>query len=68
MNSFHFELAYALNPWYDPHTMTNDAFQQGYQAFLEGQEIDTNPFQDNTDEYLDWESGWVTAADEANAE
>lgn len=65
MQSFRFELANALNPWYDPHTM-NDIYNSGYLAFQEGLELSDNPYDFGNDNYDAWESGWVLAADEDN--
>ena len=65
MKFFFFELACAFDPWYDPHTMSNnDAFDKGYQAFLDGQDVLDNPFQENSDEWEEWEAGWCAASDE----
>lgn len=43
--------------------MDDAAYQQGYVAFVEGYEFSDNPFQDDSDEYDSWASGW-SAADE----
>lgn len=43
--------------------MKNTPYDSGYQAYFDGLDIDANPFKDGTDDYEDWESGWVTAAD-----
>lgn len=51
--------------WYDPHTMT-DNFESGFQAYLDGQELESNPFPEGSDEYFDWEAGWVAASDQDN--
>jgi hypothetical protein len=44
--------------------MDDTAFQEGYVAFREGFELSDNPYNEGSDEYDSWESGWVTAADE----
>lgn len=38
-------------------------FDQGYEAFLDGQDVDANPFELETDEWLDWRRGWYSASD-----
>lgn len=38
-------------------------FQAGYEAYLEGDDLDTNPFELESDEWLDWRRGWYAAAD-----
>ena len=44
--------------------MESQAYDKGYQAYLEGESLDGNPFQDQTDEFYDWEGGWVAASDQ----
>ena len=42
----------------------NDSYARGYMAYKEGLELSDNPFQDDTEDYLSWEAGWVSASDE----
>ena len=41
-----------------------NAYDKGYQAFTDGMGIDSNPFENGSDDFFDWESGWVSAADD----
>lgn len=38
-------------------------FDAGYEAFLDGQDIDSNPFEPETDDWEDWRRGWYSASD-----
>jgi len=40
----------------------DNSYDQGYQAFLEGLDLESNPFQEGTEEHDEWESGWVNAS------
>ena len=37
------------------------AFNEGFEAFLEGLSDDTNPYQNGTALHYEWESGWDSA-------
>ena len=34
------------------------AFQQGYNAYLDGEAIWENPYEEYTSDYDDWKNGW----------
>ena len=40
---------------------TNDAFDEGYDAYWDGVDVSGNPHEDDMDEYRSWEDGWRTA-------
>ena len=44
--------------------MPETPYDKGYQAYLEGSTLEANPFQAPSDEYYDWEGGWVAASDQ----
>ena len=44
--------------------MSNNAYDKGYQAYLDGQDLENNPFEDGSDEFFEWEGGWVAASDD----
>ena len=44
--------------------MTNTPYDQGFQAFLEGLDQESNPYDSGTDDFYDWEGGWVAASDQ----
>lgn len=41
------------------------AFEDGYDAFYEGLELIENPYKMTTDQYGEWEAGWLSANDYA---
>lgn len=43
-------------------------YDDGFEAFHNGTDLDANPFQEDTDDYYEWEAGWVTASDEEENE
>lgn len=45
------------------HSHMDNAYDQGFQAYQNGESIDSNPYQDDTDDFYDWEGGWVAASD-----
>lgn len=46
----------------------DNPYDKGYQAFTDGQELDSNPFQEGTEEADEWESGWVNASADQDSE
>lgn len=42
----------------------NDAYDKGQQAYNDGQDLSSNPFEEGTDDFYDWGGGWVAASDE----
>ncbi|MGA2063281.1 MAG: hypothetical protein ABSG67_22655 [Thermoguttaceae bacterium] len=40
---------------------TNDAFEEGYDAYWEGVDVSDNPYEEDTDEHCSWEEGWRAA-------
>ena len=51
---------------YDPHTMNEDNYNDGYQAYQDKLSLDDNPFEDGTEAYSEWETGWVVASSDDN--
>lgn len=41
-----------------------DAYAEGADAFLAGRPESDNPYDDDTDDQLDWNDGWNSAAEE----
>jgi ribosome modulation factor len=40
---------------------SNEAFQEGYDAYWDGVDISDNPYEQETDDFRRWEEGWVQA-------
>ena len=40
------------------------AFDDGYQAYIDDIDLDDNPYEFDTDEYDEWEEGWLTAEED----
>lgn len=43
---------------------TQSAYDQGFQSYIEGSDLSANPFQEPSDDFYDWEGGWVAASDQ----
>lgn len=41
--------------------MSNTAYDRGYQAYLDGEDLESNPYQSGGAEFDAWESGWSDA-------
>lgn len=41
------------------------AYSEGWDAFFEGKKLKDNPYQDQTEQYLQWELGWEDALSQA---
>jgi len=44
----------------------DDPYQAGYLAYKNGQDVDSNPFKEGSDDFSEWEGGWYQAAAEAS--
>ena len=42
----------------------DEAYEEGYIAFQDG--VDTNPYDEDSDEYAAWEAGWSDGLEESN--
>ena len=40
---------------------SRDAYDEGYDAYWEGDEVSTNPYSECSEEYVSWDLGWRTA-------
>ena len=40
---------------------TNDAFDEGYDAYWDGVDVGDNPYDEETEERRSWEDGWRAA-------
>ncbi len=40
---------------------SHDAFEEGYDAYWEGVDVEGNPYAEDTDECLSWNQGWTEA-------
>jgi hypothetical protein len=38
-----------------------NAYEEGYNAYFQGEDVDDNPYLFETDEYEDWEEGYTDA-------
>lgn len=46
----------------------NDSYAKGYWAYSDGQELEDNPFEEGSEDYDNWEAGWVSASSEDDDE
>ena len=42
----------------------NNPYDSGFNAYYEGEDLDANPFQEPSEEYDEWQSGWCNASGE----
>jgi len=39
----------------------NDAFEEGYDAYWDGSDVEDNPYDEGTENHLSWNRGWSKA-------
>lgn len=44
--------------------MDNTPYDKGFQAYQNGDSLIDNPYNEGSDDFYEWESGWVNASGE----
>lgn len=47
--------------------MSDSPYEQGYQAYCDGTDLESNPYPHNSNEADQWDAGWCDALDEDNS-